>query len=340
MSRRRSRPPRAALAWGLAAFVGLHLAFFVAVPHWHPDDEYTARLKALRALVANHPDAPLLVMVGSSRTALAFAPEILTPRQTPSGERPVAFNFSHIQAGPVMNLLEVRRLLAAGVRPKWLVVEIMPPFLAREWRATYLGGCTADELPLARRYAGGAWLGPFLRARVAPWHDDRGDLLRRLAPGWVAAEGGRPLAIGPCGGWGELHADCPTEQRRQATRRDRECFGPDLADFRVSESADGATRELLALCRSEGIDVALLMAPEGEEFRGWYSPAARDRLDGYCAGLRRDFGVPVVDARDWLPTVDFTDAHHVLIAGAIKFTLRLDQEALRPLTEGRLAAAR
>src|SRR4051812_40711862 len=114
------------------AFVAVQFVLNVVVDGWHPglyDSEYAVRLRTLRARVAEAPGRPLLLLVGSSRTEMNFLPEVLPPLHTASGETPLVFNFSHLGAGPVMNLLEVRRLLRDGVRPGWLVLEAMPPQL-------------------------------------------------------------------------------------------------------------------------------------------------------------------------------------------------------------------
>ena len=39
----------------------------------------------------------------------------------------------------------------------------------------------------------------------------------------------------------------------------------------------------------------------------------------------------MIDAREWVPDVGFSDGHHLLPAGATTFTDRLGREALIPL---------
>ena len=44
------------------------------------------------------------------------------------------------------------------------------------------------------------------------------------------------------------------------------------------------------------------------------------------ADLRREWGVPVIDARDWVADKDLWDTHHLLPEGAEVYTDRLGRE--------------
>ena len=79
-----------------------------------------------------------------------------------------------------------------------------------------------------------------------------------------------------------------------------------------------------------------MINPESSEYRSWYSPGADAELRGYCQELSATCGVPVVDARTWLPDREFTDGHHLFGAAAQRFTERFARQVLQPLVEGRL----
>src|SRR5262249_267389 len=71
---------------------------------------------------------------------------------------PMVFNFGCIQADPLRQLLWLRQLLAKGIRPTWLVVGVMPPFLhqdpdcvAENWRQT-MDLWTWYDFLILRRY--------------------------------------------------------------------------------------------------------------------------------------------------------------------------------------------
>src|SRR5438067_2517126 len=129
------RRARAALAWAAGLLLAALAAGAAAVDACYPelnDAEFGRQLRALRARRAERPGRPVLAVVGSSRTAMAFAPEELPPLRDAAGAEVLPFNASHFGAGPVMNLLHARRLLASDARPRWLVVELMPLYLTFE----------------------------------------------------------------------------------------------------------------------------------------------------------------------------------------------------------------
>jgi hypothetical protein len=349
MRRRNVSRARAALVWGLLWFVAAQVAFIVVADGWFPgvyDAEYHARLATLRARLAETPNRPLLLLVGSSRTVMSFHPEVLPPLRTPSGEQVIPFNFSHLAAGPVMNLMQVNRLLRHGIRPAWVVCELMPPQLASDRQNISLETATAGELPLVGRYhpAWRLW-SVYLRGRTNPWYRHRLFVLSRAAP-LLLPPGVMPLQdgirLGPLGadltGYTPDHLD--HEEIRRRTEDARNGYIPMLHNYHITSMSDRAVRDLAELCRREKIPLVYVLTPEGTEFRSWYPPQALRALDDYCAALRRETGVPIVDARTWVSDDDFTDTHHPLRRGGDVFTLRLGREVLQPLVEGRVGRIR
>ena len=112
-------------------------------------------------------------------------------------------------------------------------------------------------------------------------------------------------------------------------------YGLLLRDFQVATDEARAVREFLDLCRRRKIGVTLVLMPESSAFRSWYSPQATARLDAFLADLRRDGGVAVVDARDWVADQGFFDGHHLLASGALTFTRRFGREVYRPFLRQR-----
>ena len=80
--------------------------------------------------------------------------------------------------------------------------------------------------------------------------------------------------------------------------------------------------------------------PEGPTFRSFYSPDARAEIDRCLEQVCKDFHVPLVDARGWMPETAFFDSHHLLPPGAVTFTQRLEREVLNPLFADKVLAAR
>jgi hypothetical protein len=343
MHRRGCRGVKADLAWSALFFVALQLVLAAVIDWRLPrlyDEEYGVRLAALRARREAEPDRPLLLVVGTSRVGMGFAPEVLPELRTPGGLRALPFNFSHLASGPVLNLMLVRRLLAEGIRPEWLVLEIVPASLAHESASMAATMAAAGDLPVALRYFP-PWkiLTVYTRQRLIPWYKHRAGLLRNLAPAWAPYLDPREqITLTPLGGdrsWLVETAVNPEEAQRR-TAMVRHVYHDLFQRFHLDPAADRATRALLELCRREGIPVTLFTTPEGTEYRGWYSATARHAVDDYLARISSEYGVTVIDTRTWLADADFIDAHHPLQRGAEAFTRRFGQEVLQPLVQGRL----
>ena len=117
-------------------------------------------------------------------------------------------------------------------------------------------------------------------------------------------------------------------------RDDAAAAGQEVDQRRVVAVADEGLRrfrDLLRVCREDGTGVAIIRTPESTTFRAAYRPDALAILDAYTADLCREFGVKVIDARQWLPDEQFEDGHHPLLAGQAAFTSRLQREVLVPL---------
>jgi hypothetical protein len=334
---------RAALLW-TAALLSLVLVGSVYVlddptAGWY-DVEYAARIALLRDRRRESPDRPLLLVMGSSRTQLSFRAERLGELTAPDGRAVLPFNFSHTGAGPLMNLMQYYRLRREGMRPDWLILEVRPPALTDEHPQLLRDCMTASDYPVLSRYLEPTYLKyRYALSRLGVWFQHRNRILELTAPEW--AEGGAASSSGfplnPLGGdWLHTPEWLTPERSRRALDVARRQYSEELQHFTISRQADGATRELLALCRTDGVRTALLLTPEGSEFRSWYPADAERMIMEWCAAVSRDSGAPLIDARRWLSDECFFDSHHVLVQGAEAFTRRLEAEVLRPLVEGRL----
>jgi hypothetical protein len=330
---------RAVLGWAVLGFVVLQLGFTAVVDGWFPlfyDLESTQRNRQLRACLAERPARPLLLLMGSSRTTMSFRPEVVGPLRDPSGAEVLVFNYSHLGSTPPFHLLQLQRLLNQGIRPRWLVLELMPAFLSSESNSLLIKGAVLPELRTAARYMP-AWklLTGYAARQLLPWYRNRGLLLMQLAPDFLPPDY-PDRKLGPMGplGWdnrvwkGEIGAR-EVRRRTDLAKRDYE---PMLRDFRIKERPLRALCEFLGLCEREKIELVLVLTPESKEFQGWYSPEALAQIDFYCRALSGVAGgVPVVDGRNWLSEDAFMDGHHVLPHGADEFSRCLEREVLRPL---------
>src|SRR4051794_30119361 len=125
-ARRQRRRGAAVVLWSLAFLVAGHLAIAAVFNYLRPDwidIEYYLRLQNLQACVRAEPDRPLVLVLGSSRVLNGLAADDLPPGAEP-GRGPLVFNLGLPGAGPVSELVCLRRLLADGIRPKAIVVEV------------------------------------------------------------------------------------------------------------------------------------------------------------------------------------------------------------------------
>ena len=127
--------PRASLCWFVAAALLLHAAALVALDAPWPnlrDPEYGIRLPRLLACVAEHPERPLVLVLGSSRTCMGVKPAAWEAVRPGTNADPLLFNFGTVGAGPIQQLIAVRRLYADGVRPAVVLLEYWPPALRQD----------------------------------------------------------------------------------------------------------------------------------------------------------------------------------------------------------------
>jgi hypothetical protein len=279
-----------------------------------------------------------VLVLGSSRVQGGLRAGALSRPTT----GPVVFNFGMTSAGPVAELLCLRRLLADGLRPDHVFVEVLPAYLVMgEGEVARFGvqRLSLSDLALLHRYTptprdlSVEWC----KGRLVPSRSFRSLLLYRVAPsllpdGETAANPWKLWQRQDATGWFAYPWESVTaEEYRRGLAHARREYRHTLANFHVAEAADRALRELLDLCRQEGVGATLLLMPEGTDFQSMYPPAARAALDAYLARLRRDRAVELIDARGWIPDGGFWDSHHLLPAGAAAFTRRFEREALRPL---------
>jgi hypothetical protein len=332
------RPARAIIIWCVVAFIAMQVAVAASADLLAPevyDPEYAARLTRLQARHAEHPDRPLLLMLGSSRTGQLFRPEQLPPFSDADGRTVLPFNFSRNGGGPVYSRLAYARLCQRGLKPDWVVIELMPALLTARYERFFCTSITAGELrDLARYISGRRAVGCYAKLHVLPGYKNRTGLLRSIAPSWAMPTGAEDpeATIDALGGEGKrIRPSMPDADRRAEDARVSAGYAEILANYTIDPGADRAFRDLLRACRDNGTRAVVIRTPESTTFRAGYQPEAIATLDAYAADLTRAFGVPVVDARRWLTDEQFEDGHHPLLAGQQVFTDRLHREVLAPL---------
>jgi hypothetical protein len=334
-----ARRARATLAWGLLCFTGAQLAYLVVLERWRADlrdPEYGCKLARLRACLAAGPDRPLLLALGSSRTDLGFRPDVLHDLRLPDGREVVCFNFGLTGAEPLEQLVALNRLLGAGVRPRWVLIEIRPTVL--QANAAIEDALAAEclswsDLGRIRSYCSrpAAVYARWGAAAVLPCFSHRLCFMSRYAPDWLPRQSRLDYI------WNGLDANGwfrPPEGRAAPGADPHQNASKRAAGFAIGVLADGCLRELVALCRREGIGPVFVVMPEATEFRSAYPPGSREPIDAYLTSLSRNCQVPLIDARDWIDDRDFFDTQHLLAEGGRRFTERLGREVLEPMLAG------
>jgi hypothetical protein len=342
-----SRRARAALFWGLAGFAALQVGRIVALDLWFPDvrdPEYAAQVKDLRARRAEAPGQPLVLTFGSSRTKMGLVASQV--RAELNGRPVLAVNFGLQGGGPVLERVCLERLLAEGIRPDLLLVEVLLPELAE-----------TETRPLEEGWLNESRLTARELVSVLPYVNQPFRLVRHWCL-YRGIPGAAPATVSwPCGpldldrprhrlpveaefhsadghGWHPYFvAGITPEERQKRTAFARGQYEDTFKDFRLARRPVKALEALLDCCQRERVPVALVLMPEATAFRNLYPAEMRAALDSFLAGLSRERGVPVVDARAWVADEDFWDTHHLLPSGAAVFTRRLEREALVPLLQ-------
>ena len=307
--------PRTALACAAVCFLAIQLTVTLLLETRFPElrDPIGAwRMRELCDWRKEEPWRPRVVVIGSSRAEMGLRPGILRAAVRGEQAAPAIFNFAHMGAGPVTELILLQRVLRAGLRPNWLIVEVHPALLHQPrgtgesaWQPA--PRMSFGELWIMRRFADRAlaycWL--WLHARLVPTYDHRLDLMNRVAPCWqpwgqrVDLRGQKTDDSG-WKSWMPFGKPTVTaEEYQRGLALAWQHYHHAFPDFHVSSTTRRAMHELLERCGKEGIHVLLLTMPEGTVFQSWYSAAARAEIDAYVTGLCREHGASWVDARSW-----------------------------------------
>ena len=335
---KRSRP---ALGWGAAAFALLQLGMTVGIEFFWPelrDPDYGYRFQHLAARTVRAEPRPItMMMIGSSCTGYGFEGSLVEHRIGQKFGRPVvAFNMGVRGAGPVRQLICLNRVLASGIKPDLLMIEVMPLFMQSPGPSPIEVGWLPitrlrhDELELVERYGksagphGGDWWNAFL----LPWFEHRFTIVSRFSP--------KLLPFSLQDDWGKGADQCgwialkrfQVQTSVQPGPLELPAWAGDLKHFTLNDAACRAQRELLDLCRNEHIPAVLVLMPVSSNLRGLYRATAATTMNDFLNDLSATYGTPIVNAQDWVPDTGFADSQHLLTEGAEVFTERLAREVL------------
>ncbi len=319
------------------AFSSLALAFAAETNSRVRDPISGDKVSRLRTKVAATPNRPIVLFLGSSRTGLAFH----ALRSEERLANALCFNLGVPAAGPIYELVTLHRVLDAGIKPTFVLVEVLPSMLhaapTRPRESAFLTGdrLSATEVRTVTRlgFPGEEVTRRWAKARLAPWWVYRFAIWGRIAPSWlsflVRGDWGRSA---DAGGWNASIRDTVTEEERSSGEEQaRAEYASTLAVLTPGGGAMDAVREILATCKERNIVVRLVLLPESRMYRSLYGLGVENRLTKFLSGL----DAPLVDARDWLPEDAFSDGHHLMRPGAAAFTDRLTTEVMGPALASR-----
>ncbi len=324
------------MLWLAATFVlgqaALGVPIDVALPAVR-DPEFDAKRARLQRQRSSHPGRPLVVVLGSSRTAHGLDAGRLS---SPEKGGPVVFNMALAGSGALLQSVSLRRLLDEGIRPDVVLLEVMPAMLLGHegglWEEKLLDGARlrAGEvcrlLPYYRQPR--RLLGGWLLGRLLPCYRHQAELRQCLVAD-PTGPGDIPGAI-DSHGWLPREEPADPGARRQGWELARGQYTRYCGSGQLADNLVAALEDVLRLCRQEGIAAHLFLMPEGRPFRELYAPAARQALAGLLERMRQRWGVRITDARAWVDDDGFWDMHHLLAGGARRFTPRFGREALQP----------
>lgn len=298
------------------------------------DPEYGRRVNRLRARVAEHPGRPLVLVVGSSRTAMGVRPSAWEDSRPGTANDPLVFNMSAVGAGPIIELLVLRRTYADGFRPAVVLLEYWPPLLRQDPGFGDVARFEPRQLrwrdrPVVRDYypdpAGTERRMKASRLNVLA--ENRAGLLAQVDPELFPKGPRLDVGWAELDGWGWLPGMDPhpgdAETRRKLTEGIRKHFAPQMTGGSIHPDSDRALRAAVALARANGARVGLVYLPESAEFRTRYPAELERSAREHLATLSRALALPVLDARDWMDERYLADGFHLSRTGAALFTAKL-----------------
>ena len=320
------------------------------------DIEYGTTVRNLSERKEEFPDRPIVVVLGTSRARNGFAADRLSEAVPGDAAPPLVLSASLSGASPLHYLLALRRLIAIGIKPAGVVIEILPALLGVDAAgvagkpelsldpATDAYRLRAADSALIRAYDGDRtwqWLRNWCEARAAPWYTCRYTLTGRYAATWAPKENVTALnnwriTIGPYG-WHRIGMQSVPEATAEAGRKvAAKFYRPRLAFAAADPKYDLLLRDLLRFCRDERIAVlGLVLMPESAVFRGWYPDETARFVREYVDRIAADFGTVRIDASTWVPDEFFLDGHHLIEPGAYRFSDRFRTEVILPWMKSR-----
>jgi len=334
----RVRRARVALLTGLGSYaaltIGLNLSLDTFATHWR-DPEYGHRIKQLKPLIHKSSRTEIVVVLGSSRSQMGFNPAELG---LSDNSNTLVYNLSQAGCGPPQQYMNLQRLLADGIRPTRLLVEILPPVMANRGpieksfiidRLSYADVQNIAQYCVDPEAVRWEWL----QKRANPWHMTRLSIVSHSSPNWLRWQSRQDFLwqqIKPFGWMPYFHDSISAEKRSDGLEQAKQQYLPYFPNFIIAPKPRQAHEDLTRIAKLNGIQVAFYTMPESPTFRNWYPGDVTASLQSYYQELEAQ-GMPVFQCSTWLNSdFDFADGHHLMKTGSKQFSQRFGAECLKP----------
>lgn len=334
-SRRRSQRyrqsrKRSEVLWTIVSLLALNLGFAAALQTnlitLTGGTSFAAKSSKLQTQLESADDPYVVVALGSSRVMNGLDAGSLEDSISQSvGRRAVVYNFGISGCGNIYSFLSLEKLIANGVKPDCVLVEMYPTFLqpgveqpwfaANELRSKSFENTQRYGIENVTRPWHETWLTSFYTHRVSLVNQFCPKLLpMNLRENWAQESDDH--------GWIAVDKPLQVEKMKKQT----EGFAQTAKNFRVGGDSCRALEDIVRLCRDNEIACTLCWLPECDSIRKEYSPQMESEVDTFLAQLQNEFGVPIVNAREWVDDAGFYDSAHLNRAGAQQFTKQLLNE--------------
>jgi len=338
---RQSRAKRSLLG-GMLLVALLHLGLAglleTACPHWR-DPEFGHRLHQLRRLQQQAAASrPLVLILGTSRAQNGLQPSAMLLGDGSSS--PLVFNYALTGSPPLKVLLTLHRLLDCGIVPDAILVELLPLWLASDAPAEVVFAPTAERLSWSDLHHLRPYCADFdllywhwWKLRLTPWSTQRVILKSHWCPRWLpwnervdpfwtgmTADGFMPF----------LYAEPTPEFRQRTCEHARREYAYAFGGITFGERSIQAMEELVAICRQRGIALAWFEPPTSPRFRSWFAAGVWERGQQDMLALAQQWNIPVFLSTLEMREEEFADGHHLLRAGAARYSQWLAEQHVRP----------
>ncbi len=343
--RRQSRTKRANVFWAIGWFLLLQISLAAGIQtrmiKLDDGTTYAAKAERFRQQLNFVNDDPFIALAfGSSRIMNGFdAGSLVKPISEVVGRRTVAYNFGISGCGNIYSYLALEKLLAEGITPDLVLVEVYPIFLVkgaeREWFEA--NEMRSKNFEHTERYGIKNVTRAWHEQWLVPWHTHRFCILNRFAPKLLPMKLRENWAQqSDQHGW--VSVDKPLQPKR--LEQQVKGFVNNVAHFRLGGDSCRALKDTISLCQQNNIECALVWMPECKAIRDGYHAEMKSEINDLLDEVQQEFAVQIVNARDWIEDSGFYDSCHLNREGAIQFTQQLSKRALPVLSTRAVARSR